>query len=158
MNRHLIDPKDPIHDLLERDRRYRFEGYQFVLEGLEFAQRKALAQAIEDEEAAYEPGEGDLDEEDEEEGHHVSGQQLCTAIREYALDQFGMTAKCVLQHWGIHTTRDIGEIVFNMIKIKKMKKTARDRIEDFDDVFDFEEAFRPGFRATMPKSSEGKWA
>lgn len=149
MSRHRIDPKDPIHDLLERDRRYRFEAYEFVLDGLQYAQSKVLAAA----------GSDDSEEDDpSDEGHHVTGQQLCEAILEYALGLYGMTAKCVLQHWGIRTTRDIGEIVFNMIEIEKMRKTERDRIEDFDDVFDFDEAFRPGFRATMSNPSEGHWA
>ncbi len=148
MSRHRIDPKDPIHELLERDRRYRFEAYEFILDGLQYAQSKVLAAATAEE----------SDEDSGDEGRHVTGQQLCEAILEYALDLYGMTAKCVLQHWGIRSTRDIGEIVFNMIEIERMKKTDRDRIEDFDDVFDFEEAFRPGFRATMTKPSEGHWA
>lgn len=148
MSRHRIDPKDPIHDLLERDRRYRFEAYEFILDGLEYAQRKVLATAASE----------DGDDDGGDEGHHVTGQQLCEAILEYALELYGMTAKCVLQHWGIRSTRDIGEIVFNMIEIEKMRKTDRDRIEDFDDVFDFDAAFRPGFRATLSKPSEGHWA
>lgn len=148
MSRHSLHPEDPLSEILERDKRYRPEGYDFVLQGLEYAQKKAFG----DQEAS-----GD-DDELPEEGHHVTGQQLCEAIREYALGLYGMTAKCVLQHWGIRTTRDIGEIVFNMIEAKRMNKTDRDRIEDFDDVYDFDDAFRPGFRLTLPKSSEGHWA
>ena len=32
---------------------------------------------------------------------HVSGQELCEAIREYALLQYGYLAKTVLNSWGI---------------------------------------------------------
>jgi uncharacterized repeat protein (TIGR04138 family) len=148
MSRHELDPKDPLNDILARDHRYRLEAYEFVLHGLEYAQRKVLG-----DQSADEP-----DEDAAEESHHVSGQQLCEAIRDYALGLYGMTAKCVLQHWGIRTTRDIGEIVFNMIEAERMRKTDRDRIEDFDDVYEFDEAFRPGFRLTMPNPSEGHWA
>jgi uncharacterized repeat protein (TIGR04138 family) len=148
MSRYEPDPRDPLSDILARDRRYRREAYDFVMQGLEYAQRKAFGIQSGDE----------PDDEEAEEEHHVTGQQLCEAIRDYALGLYGMTAKCVLQHWGIRTTRDIGEIVFNMIEAEQMRKTDRDRIEDFDDVYDFEEAFRPGFRLTMPKPSEGHWA
>ena len=148
---HLIDPKDPLHQLLERDRRYRFEAYEFVIEGLECAQRKVFS------EAAASVAD-DADEADIEDAFHVTGQQLCQAIRDLALSLYGMTAICVLRHWGIRSTRDIGEIVFNMIEIEKMKKTDRDRIEDFDDVFEFDQAFRPAFHETMPQSGEGHWA
>ena len=65
---------------------------------------------------------------------HVSGQELCEAIRLYALDQFGYMAKCVLNNWGVHSTSDFGAIVFNMIEIGQMRKTEHDRREDFDDV------------------------
>ena len=55
-------------------------------------------------------------------------------------------AKTVLNNWGIRSTGDIGEIVFNLIRIGQMRKTATDRREDFDDVFDFDTALRKEFR------------
>jgi hypothetical protein len=57
---------------------------------------------------------------------------------QYALEQYGFMAKCVLNSWGVHRTSDFGNIVFNLIDIKQMKKTKHDRREDFDDVFDFD--------------------
>ena len=56
---------------------------------------------------------------------HVSGQELCEAIRRYALEQYGYMAKTVLNSWGIHGTNDFGEIVFNLIRIGQMRKDAR---------------------------------
>src|SRR5690606_7421190 len=100
----------------------------------------------------------DLDDLDEQVEHHVSGQELCEAIRLYALEQYGLVAQCVLGHWGVRSTSDFGEIVFNLIDIKKMKKTDHDRREDFDDVYDFDDAFRTGFEITMPDSSKGRGA
>ncbi len=58
-------------------------------------------------------------------------------------------AKLVLGNWGMHATRDFGEIVFNLIRIGRMKKTPQDRREDFDDVFDFEQAFCRQFRIVL---------
>ena len=67
-------------------------------------------------------------------------------MRRYAHEQYGRLAKQVLNHWGITSTGDFGEIVFNLIEIGQMRKTPDDRREDFDDVFDFDEAFEHGFQ------------
>ena len=39
---------------------------------------------------------------------HVTGQQLCWAIRDTALKRWGLLARQVLAHWGITRTEDIG--------------------------------------------------
>ena len=57
-------------------------------------------------------------------------------------------AKCVLNSWGVTKTGDFGEIVFNLIGIGQMRKTADDRREDFDDVFDFETGLEQSFKIT----------
>ena len=93
---------------------------------------------------------GESEEEPSDAERHVTGQQLCEAIRQFALEQYGYMAKDVLASWGIHKTGDFGEIVFNLIRIGQMRKTPDDRREDFDDVYDFETAFRRGFKITPP--------
>jgi uncharacterized repeat protein (TIGR04138 family) len=120
-------------ELLQKDQRYHMDAYQFVRESLAYAQRvmKMPAQSGEAEEGKTE--------------HHLTGQQLCQAIREYALEQYGYLAKTVLNSWGIHTTGDFGEIVYNLIRIKEMRKSKSDRREDFNDQYDFESAFAPRF-------------
>jgi uncharacterized repeat protein (TIGR04138 family) len=77
---------------------------------------------------------------------HLTGQELCHAIREYALQQYGMMAKVVLNSWGVHSTSDIGNIVYNLIDIGLMRKSNEDRREDFDDVYDFQQAFEKQFQ------------
>lgn len=72
---------------------------------------------------------------------HVTGQQLCDGIRQYALAQFGLMAKVVLNSWGIYSTSDFGEIVYNLIKVGVLKKSPQDRRAHFDGVYDFDEAF-----------------
>ncbi|MFM7519548.1 MAG: Minf_1886 family protein [Planctomycetota bacterium] len=72
---------------------------------------------------------------------HLTGQQLCEAARLYALQQYGLLSRVVLGSWGIVSTDDLGEIVFNMIEIGQMRKTRRDKREDFHAVYDFHEAF-----------------
>ena len=72
---------------------------------------------------------------------HVSGRELAGGVRELALERFGPMARTVLQHWGIHDTDDVGRVVFAMVEQGILIKQEEDQIEDFTDVFDFEEAF-----------------
>jgi uncharacterized repeat protein (TIGR04138 family) len=141
----MLDPAHPIAELLRQDKRFRFEAYVFVFEALRFAQEKMGLGA---------ENLVNSDEPDEEPERHVTGQQLCEAMRRYAHEQYGRLAKQVLNHWGVTSTSDFGEIVFNLIEIGQMKKTPDDRREDFDDVFDFDEAFEHGFQIQPVDSEE----
>ena len=49
----------------------------------------------------------------------------------------------VLDEWGIRSTSDIGEIVYNLIASGDLDKTASDKRSDFDNVFDFAKALQP---------------
>lgn len=77
----------------------------------------------------------------EDEHRHVTGQQLCVGLRDYAVRQYGMLAKTVLNKWGIHETKDFGQIIFAMVDAGLMRKTDEDTLEDFDGVYEFDEAF-----------------
>ena len=74
---------------------------------------------------------------------HVSGQQLCEALRNLAIRRWGLMAKTVMHNWHIHSTLDFGKIVYAMIDNQLMQKTDRDSLEDFRDTFDFNQAFSP---------------
>ena len=143
----MLDPSHPIAELLKEDDRYVFDAYVFVFEALNFAQNVLQM----DEETPVETTDEGLEDEEEQVERHITGQQLCEAIRKYALEQYGYMAKDVLGSWGIHATDDFGEIVFNLIRIEQMRKTPRDRLEDFQGVYDFDEAFRQGFKITPPE-------
>ncbi len=73
---------------------------------------------------------------------HVSGQQLCRSLRDLAIERWGHMARTVLGRWNIHASIDFGEMVYLMIRHGFMRKTEEDSIEDFRDVYDFDEAFR----------------
>jgi uncharacterized repeat protein (TIGR04138 family) len=134
-----------IVQMLRQDRRYTLEAYSFVGESLAYAQH-VLGMG------GQSTGEGEEDvDPDEQFERHLTGQQLCEAIRLYALEQFGYMAKVVLNSWGVHCTGDFGEIVYNWIRIGEMKKSDNDRREDFDDVYDFDEAFLQHFEITIPE-------
>lgn len=145
----MLDPAHPLAELLARDRRYHFEAYVFVSEALRYAHEKLGL-------GREQPSIGERDAADEARSEqHVTGQELCEAIRQYALHQYGYMAKSVLNHWGVQSTGDFGEIVFNLIDIGEMRKSEHDRREDFEDVFDFDTDLARNFQITLPRSSEG---
>jgi len=76
---------------------------------------------------------------------HVTGRELANAVRILALDRFGLTARQVLEQWGIRSTEDIGIAVFALIDQGLLVKGEEDRPDDFVNVFDFEEAFETNY-------------
>lgn len=83
-----------------------------------------------------------LEEQDErDESRHVSGQELCLGLREYAIREYGHLAKAVLKTWRVRRTEDFGRIVFDLVQVGLLRKTDEDSLGDFDCVFDFDEAF-----------------
>jgi len=104
---------------------YPVEAFHFVREGLGFTSQRIHA------------GMQDQPEAD----RHISGQQLCIGLRDFAIQQYGLLAPTVLQHWNVHRTDDFGRIVFSMIEEGMMSKTSDDNMDDFRAVYDFEEAF-----------------
>jgi uncharacterized repeat protein (TIGR04138 family) len=134
----MTKPLPPILQLLRDDPRYKLEAYQFVREALDFAHSElGLGRSA------------PVGEEPPPDAH-VTGPQLCEALRLYALQQFGYLAKAVLNSWGVHSTGDFGDIVFNLIGISEMKKSETDRREDFDGVYDFDQAFVREFSIGLP--------
>lgn len=108
---------ETLGQLQRRNPRYAVEAYLFVLGGLH--QRLAA-----------------LDR-----PRHISGSELAEAVRDLAIERFGLLAKIVLEHWGIHATEDIGEIVFLMVDHGVLTKQDTDRREDFAGLYSFEQAF-----------------
>jgi uncharacterized repeat protein (TIGR04138 family) len=76
-----------------------------------------------------------------DEPRHISGRELAQGVRDLALARYGLMARTVLEHWGIHSTDDLGEIVFAMVDCGVLIKREEDRLEDFRGLYDFEEAF-----------------
>ena len=74
-------------------------------------------------------------------GLHVSGQELCIGLRNFAIKQYGLLAPVVLRRWNVNRTADFGQIVFAMIEFGLMSKNDSDSIEDFQGIFDFHDAF-----------------
>jgi len=109
--------------------RYPPAAFSFVLEGLRHTVRSIRKADAADPKSA----EGD--------SRHISGQELCLGLRDFAIDQYGLLAKAVLVTYGITRTEDFGRIVFILVEAGLMRKTEEDHIEDFEHVFDFDESF-----------------
>ena len=65
-----------------------------------------------------------------------------------------MLARVVLESWNIQSTDDFGRIVFGFIDLDLMQKQAGDKIEDFEKVFSFDEAFHVPFPQDPGTASE----
>lgn len=108
---------ETVEAICQKDKRYNPESYEFVMQALGFTQKKIKREG------------------------HLSGRELLEGIKDYSIEQFGPMAKTVLNHWGVHTTRDFGNIVFNMVAEGLLSKTESDSREDFYNVYDFDAVF-----------------
>ncbi len=123
-----------LEQILAKDRRYSREAYVFVREALDFTQKLILRE-----------NQGTF--------RHVSGQELLEGIRQFALQQFGPMAAMVLEEWGVRRCSDFGEMVFNMVEVALLAKTEKDSRDDFQNGYDFTEAFqKPYWPQSKPAS------
>jgi len=106
-----------LKKIASADPRYKTDAYVFVLEALQHTRKRLNAAG------------------------HVTGQQLLDGIKHLALEKYGSMAKMVFEHWGISATIDFGNIVINMVDQGILSKTSEDKLEDFRDVYDFNDVF-----------------
>ena len=131
----------PLYRLLKEDTRYPLEAYQFVRDALSFAQDD-LDMGTDNATNAASQHSAEASQRPE---RHLTGQELCEAIRLYALSQYGYLSKTVLNQWGLNATGDFGNVVYNLISIGWMRKSEDDLREHFDAVYDFETVFLKNF-------------
>jgi uncharacterized repeat protein (TIGR04138 family) len=121
-----INFDEAVDLILAKDPRFARDAYTFVREALDFTQKLVVREAR-----------GAI--------RHVTGQELLGGIRKFALEQFGPMTVTVFEEWGVKSCRDFGEIVFNMVEIGLLAKTEKDTRDDFQDGYDFTDAFRKPF-------------
>src|SRR4026208_1069113 len=100
-----------------REPRFHEHAYLFMLSALQFSQARLP------------------------ERRHISGRELALACRDLALDRFGVMARLVLDHWGVRSTSDIGDVVFTLVDMGLLMSQATDTRDEFVAVFDFDQAF-----------------
>lgn len=113
---------EALDSIVSSDPRYQRDAYVFLRDALDFTtkqQKKIKGSSV----------------------RHVAGPELLEGVRQYALKEFGPMVITVFNAWGIHCCEDIGNMVFNLITAGIFGKTEEDSIEDFKDVFDFNEVF-----------------
>jgi len=116
-----------VDDICEEDSRYKADAYVFLMEALGYTQRKFKAEK------------------------HISGEQLLVGIRELMLKRFGPMTLTVLEHWGIESTEDFGNMVFHLVERRALSKTDEDRFEQFVDAYDFQEVFTEDYRKRLAR-------
>lgn len=119
-----------MDEVIRDDGRYPPEAYEFLHEGLTSAVKDVHGTRLP--ETADEAAQGKS---------HVTGSQLCIALRDLARERWGMLAKAVLTRWNIRATIDFGNMVYVLIRYNYMRKTEEDSLEDFRGVYDFDDAF-----------------
>jgi uncharacterized repeat protein (TIGR04138 family) len=126
---------EALDSVVANDPRYQRDGYIFLRDALDFTtkqQKKIKGVTV----------------------RHVSGPELLDGLRRYALKEFGPMVTTVLDSWGIRSCEDIGNMVFNLIGAGVFGKTEEDSIEDFKNVYDFEEVFVKPFTPAKPASGK----
>jgi len=119
---------DRVLELCQRDSRYVRNAYLFVLEALDFT----------------------LNEVETRRDRHVGGRELLEGIRDLAKARFGLLAKEVFNQWGIRSTEDFGQVVFNLVSEGLLQRRPQDSIHDFADGYDFEREFERDYKAPVP--------
>ena len=100
-----------------REPRFDERAYVFVLAALEYCQQR-------------------LDER-----RHITGRELALACRDLALERFGVMSRLVLEHWGLRSSADIGDVVFTLVDLELLMSQPTDSRDEFSGVFDFDQAF-----------------
>ena len=138
----MTDDSFSLYQIVNQDPRYPIEAYRFVQDALAYA-----ADSLELGSHIYSDPEFDVETATHRarRERHLSGQQLCEAIRRYALNQYGYMSKIVLNNWNLDSTSCFGDLVYNMISVGLMKKSSRDKRSHFDDVYRFDEVFETDF-------------
>jgi uncharacterized repeat protein (TIGR04138 family) len=120
-----------IEQVAREDGRYDVRALKFVFEGLGQTIEKLRAK------------------EDADSHRHISGQELAWGLADLAKNRWGRLAAMVLGRWGIKKTRDWGEIVYLMIQYEWMTSQDNDRLEDFDNVYDFHTVFEQNYQVEI---------
>lgn len=114
--------RDGIWEQIQlREPRFHERAYLFVLEALEFQQRRLSRR------------------------RHLDGRELAMAVRDLALERYGVMARMVLEHWGVRSTADLGDIVFTMVDLGVLMSQPTDSRLDFVDVYEFDQAFERAY-------------
>ncbi len=127
----MIEVAERIRAIRRKDPRYAPEAYHFVFEALAHTLSRVGQR------------------------RHLTAREFLEGIRDCAPLKFGQLSLLVFERWGVRTTEDFGDIVYNLVDAKLMGKTDTDSKEDFRGVYEFHEAFGAGEPLKVEWSDEG---
>ncbi|MEJ6645244.1 MAG: hypothetical protein QNL33_18515 [Akkermansiaceae bacterium] len=123
-----IQLESAVATIIKSDPRFQPGAYFLVREALDFTVER-------------------LAKESQGEKRHVTGRELLTGFRDYAVQEYGPMTWTLLEDWGIKSCRNVGEIVFLFIEHGVFGKQDSDSLDDFSEIYTFEEAFVAPFLA-----------
>jgi uncharacterized repeat protein (TIGR04138 family) len=65
------------------------------------------------------------------ERRHLSGAELVAGVVRLARREFGSLAPAVFREWGVVESRDVGEMVFQLVRAGELSARPEDTMEDF---------------------------
>jgi len=123
-----IQLESAVATILESDSRFQPGAYFLVREALDFTVERLAKERL-------------------GEKRHVTGREFLTGFRDYAVREYGPMTWTLLEDWGIKNCRNVGEIVFLFIEHGVFGKQDSDSLDDFSEIYTFEEAFVTPFVA-----------
>ena len=137
-----MDFEEIVRALCQKDRRYTPQAYHLVRLALYYAQKKVHGEEKKSKDATGLTN------------RHVTGEDLLDGFREYVLNTYGPMSYHLLQNWGLKKSIDVGQIVFKLIEVGLFGKSEEDDLSDFENLYDFKEAFlRPFEPSSKVKNS-----
>ncbi|MDY5955311.1 MAG: Minf_1886 family protein [Kiritimatiellia bacterium] len=124
--------KRAVQDICRKDPRYSRYAYDYVANVLD--------------ELIQESRQGHPDQPP----RHITGSELARTIGADLVYDYGPLASSVLRAWGVSSTSDFGDIVYNLIEAKQLSASPDDKRSDFDNVYDFHAAFDAPYEPPFP--------
>jgi uncharacterized repeat protein (TIGR04138 family) len=112
---------DAVDEIRRADGRFAPEAYGFIMDSLEFT--------------IHQVGER----------RHVRAAELLEHLCEHAKNRYGMLAYSVLEKWGLKTTDDIGDAVFQLVEAHVLSRQEDDTRDDFLEVFDLNQRLEESY-------------
>lgn len=103
--------EDAVNELTRKHKEFTPEAYYFMREAIDYAAEQLNK-------GTSQP--------------NLSAKELYLGACAYALEEYGAMARKVLEYWGIYTTQDFSNVVYNLIEAGVFGKQKDDSPSDFE--------------------------
>lgn len=115
-------PEQKIAEIAAKGPAFAPEAYSFVAEAVSYTGKMLRRKEKSDGKPGFR--------------RHMSALELLRGAREYAREEFGAVAGCVLAEWGISAAADFGRVVYLLIEGGVLAASPEDDPRDFEIDFD----------------------